>query len=177
MSDLLPLNATQFERDLVEVTARASNQNVAPVSDLWNADTCRADLLPWLAWAEGVQEWSSTWDVNIQREVIKAARATRRKRGTAQAVRDAVAAFGGIAVLREWFETSPPGTPGTFEVDITGPANYVEAGIQEAMISSITRNKNVRSHFTLNVGLTALAEVNVASVAHVTNHLRLNLTD
>jgi len=177
VNKLLPPNATDLERNLVAVTERTSDQDISGISGLWNADTCPLNLLPWLAWAEGVQEWSSQWAENVQRQVIKTARATRRKRGTAQAVRDAVAAFGGIAVLREWFDMDPPGSPGTFDVTITGGADYVEAGLQEAMIASIWRNKNARSHFVLNIGLTALANVNVVSVAHPATYLRLNFTE
>lgn len=177
MNKLLPPNATELERNLVAVTERTSSQNITGISGLWNADTCPLKLLPWLAWAEGVQEWSSQWDENVQRQVIKTARATRRKRGTVQAVKDAVAAFGGVVALREWFENTPPGVPGTFDVTITGGADYIESGLQEAMIAAIWRNKNARSHFILNIGLTALAEVNVVSVAHPATYLRLNFTD
>ncbi|MCW8965368.1 MAG: phage tail protein I, partial [Candidatus Pacearchaeota archaeon] len=120
MNKLLPPNATELEKHLVETTERASAQNINAVSELWNADTCPVKFLPWLAWAEGVQEWSSQWSEPVQRAVIKTTRQTRRYRGTAKAVIDAVAGFGGTSVIKEWFEKSPQGTPGTFDVTIVG---------------------------------------------------------
>jgi len=177
MSSLLPPNASPLVNHLVDTTERASNQNINSISDLWNADTCALSLLPWLAWAEGVQEWSSQWSESVQRAVIKATRETRRKRGTAQAVIDAVAAFGGIAIVEEWFEKNPQGVPGTFDVTISGGGNYIDEGLQYAMIASIDRAKNVRSHYTLNVGITSLAQVNVVCVSQTANYIHLNFTD
>lgn len=177
MNNLLPPNATELEKNLVAVTERASAQNISVISELWNPDTCPAAFLPWLAWAEGVQEWSSQWTEPVQRAVIKTTRQTRRYRGTAKAVIDAVAGFGGIAVVREWFQKTPPGTPGTFDVTIAGGADYIESGIQQAMFSAINRNKNARSHYVLGVGLTAAANINDLAVGQAATYLRLNFTD
>lgn len=177
MNSLLPPNTTELEKHLVDTTARASEQNITTLGELWNADTCPVKFLPWLAWAEGVQEWSSQWAEPVQRAVIKTTRETRRYRGTAKAVIDAVAGFGGIAVVKEWFQKTPQGTPGTFDVTIAGGGDYIEAGIQTAMFSAINRNKNARSHYLLGVGLTAAANINVLAVGQAATYLRLNFTD
>ena len=47
---LLPINATQLERDLESSLERASDLPV-PIKDVWNADQCPEHLLPWLAWS------------------------------------------------------------------------------------------------------------------------------
>jgi phage tail P2-like protein len=176
-NDLLPLNATQLERNLSETIARLSNVDVTNVSALWNADTCPLYLLPWLAWAEQVPNWTSNWTEVVQRTSIKTQRAIRKKRGTKQAVVDAVASFGGTAVIREWFEMSPVGTPHTFDVVITGGADYIEAGLQTAMINSINDVKPMRSHYTLGVGLVSVAPLYMSGVGQVVNYHRLQFTD
>lgn len=177
MSNLLPPSVSELEINLVEVTTSAVNKNISDLSELWNADTCPVKFLPWLAWAEGVEEWSQEWAEQVQRAVIKTTRETRRYRGTAKAVIDAVAGFGGIATVTEWFQQSPPGVPGTFDVTITGGDNYIEAGLQTAMISAIDRNKNARSHYVLGVGLTMQANLYQVGIGQVVNYVRLNFTE
>ena len=124
MDSLLPPNATTFEHDVEATLARLSNVDVTPLSELWNPDTCSAELLPWLAWAEGVEEWSTLWSVSVQRAVIKAQRLIRRKRGTKAAVVAAVQALSGSATIKEWYQRTPPGTPHTFDITIAGGDGY-----------------------------------------------------
>ena len=52
---LLPHNASPQERAIEAATARLADVPV-PLRDLWNPETCPAELLPWLAWAFGVDE-------------------------------------------------------------------------------------------------------------------------
>jgi len=176
VADLLPHNATQLERDIEATTSRLSEVDASPVSAIWNPDTCPAHLLPWLAWAEGVDEWSSLWAVAVQRAVIKAQRLVRRKRGTKAAVVASVQALSGTVRIREWFEYSPQKTPHTFDVVISGGDGYIESELQQLMIRAIDRSKPVRSHYTLGVGLTASASLNVLGVARVANYKRMEFT-
>ena len=175
-NQLLPPSASVLEKTLADVTSRISNVDLSKVNTLWNADTCPLDLLPWLAWAEQVPNWTSDWTEAVQRESIKAQRTEKKKRGTKQAVIDAVAGFGGTAVIREWFEMVPEGTPHTFEVVLGGGVDYIDKGLQEAMINTINDVKPVRSHYTLGVGLTGLAPLYMPGVLQVVNYKRLNFT-
>lgn len=177
MDSLLPHNATNLERDIEASTGRIGAIDLSPASGVWNPDTCPGHLLPWLAWAEGVDEWSSLWTVAVQRAVIKAQRLVRRKRGTKTAVAAAVEALSGAAVIKEWHEYEPQKTPHTFDVVISGGDGYVEAELQQSMIRAIDRTKPVRSHYTLGVGLTSAAALNLAGVAMVGTYKRMEFTD
>ncbi len=177
MADLLPPNASQLERDIEATTARLSEVDLSPASTIWNPDTCPAYLLPWLAWAENVDEWSTLWAESVQRAVIKAQRTVRRYRGTKAAVVAAVNALTGSATIKEWFQHSPQQTPHTFDITISGGDGYIEAELQESMIRAIDRNKPARSHYTLGVGLTADASLNLVGVARVANFKRMEFTD
>ena len=88
---LLPPNATALEK------RTAASGFVTPsgiVPTLWNPDTCPATLLPWLAWAESVDEWDDAWAEQRKRDVIKVSRAIHRMKGTPAAIRRALTALG-----------------------------------------------------------------------------------
>lgn len=104
-TSLLPPNASALERAVESATDRLA----APaVHTLWDPWACRAHLLPWLAWAVGVSEWSDDWPENVRRQSIASAMAIARRRGSVWAVREALRAAGyadasveeGMPVLR-----------------------------------------------------------------------------
>lgn len=151
MSDgLLPPNASPLERALEQTTRRAFEVPI-PVSSVWDPDTCPAALLPWLAWAYGVDEWRSAWSEEQKRAVIRNALYIHRHRGTVGAVKSALSALGHQVSVVEWFEQEPKGQPGTFKIIVEIP----DAGIQESVYSELeqvaTAAKNVRSHLTATV--------------------------
>lgn len=91
---LLPPNASALETSL-DRTAAARMATMHPsVGTLWNASTCPAKLLPYLAWSVAVDEWDNTWGVDRKREVIRQAPEIQRKKGTPGAIRRALAAVG-----------------------------------------------------------------------------------
>lgn len=83
---LLPPNATRQERAIEAAIARAARPAV-PIRELWNADTCPAHLLPWLAWAFSVDEWDANWDEAARRAAIRDAVAIQRRKGTVWAIK------------------------------------------------------------------------------------------
>lgn len=93
MPSLLPINATTFEQALETATARLGDVPV-PIRDTWNPDQCPAHMLPWLAWAFGVDEWDSNWSDEAKRETIKTAVLVQRRKGTVWAIKRAIAAAG-----------------------------------------------------------------------------------
>lgn len=176
MNSLLPPAATAFERDAEAATARLAA--VPPdVRRAWNPDTCPAELLPWLAWAFGVEDWKDYWSEATKRSVIRNSIPLRRKRGTRAAVEDVVRNFGSALVLREWWETSPPGVPHTFAVVINYAAGgeTVTAEFQEDIRRQITRAKPLRSHFSVGVGFSAGAQLNVIGYVRAATYNRLQL--
>ncbi|MCU1717429.1 phage tail protein I [Pseudomonas sp. 5P_3.1_Bac2] len=174
---LLPSNSTPLERTLEQATARLGELPV-PLRELWNPDTCPEELLPWLAWSLSLDSWQPYWPLAVKRARIKAAVDIQRHKGTAQSVRDAVASFGSALALREWWQTTPRGTPHTFEVVLTlgsGVPNTQE--YQLDIIKEIEATKPVRSHFTLTVGQTALTGLGLQGAARPVSYLRLQLNE
>ena len=168
MPDLLPINATGQETALERTTARVGDVDV-PIRDLWNPDTCPESLLPWLAWAFSVDEWDSTWPVHIKRAQIRDSINIHRKKGTAFAVKQVVSSFGASLVMREWFESG--GSPGTFDLILSmGGSTPADAAYQAQITAAIDKAKNLRSHYTLSLGLTALGQMGLQGAARVIHY-------
>lgn len=90
---LLPPNASAQEIALEGATARLGEVPL-PLRDVWNPDSCPASLLPWLAWAFGVDEWDGGWPEGVKRETIRDAVSIQRKKGSVWSIKRAIAAAG-----------------------------------------------------------------------------------
>lgn len=158
---LLPPNATAQELAIEQVTARIEDVPI-PIKTLWNPHTCPVELLPWLAWAFGVDEWDSTWDEDIKRQVVASSLEIRKHKGTVWAVRQALISAGyadaeiqeGLPILThdgsETYNSVENYAAGArwalFKViaDI-GENKGVSNAERDRLIRLITRAKNVRS--------------------------------
>lgn len=147
MADLLPHNATPQERAISESVVRAGNVPT-PIRDVWNADICPANMLPWLAWAFSVDQWDSGWTVAQQRAFIKQSVEIHRYKGTIGAVRDSLAALIYDVRVQEWFNQSPAGDPFTFGVELTADQTGIGQAALSQLFAVIERAKNLRSHLT-----------------------------
>lgn len=117
MESLLPPNSSKLERNLEKVTERASNID-ARFASLWDPWECPKPVLPWLAWAVGVKEWSLSWPESRQRSVIASSMDIRRSAGTVAAIRRAVESLEIQSIeYREWHEYN--GQPGTYRINAT----------------------------------------------------------
>ena len=76
---LLPPNATEFERALEAALAQDID---IPIRKLWSSADCPAALLPYLAWALGVEEWDPDWPLAVRRAAVANAIAVHREKGT-----------------------------------------------------------------------------------------------
>jgi len=145
MASLLPPNTTAQEQALAEGMARLSTVPV-PVAYLWDAATCPASALPWLAWALSVDEWDTTWSEAQKRGAVASAIAIHRRKGTRGALNRALSALGYSIRVVEWWEEEPEGQPGTFRVLI----EVDDRGVDDALVRSLERivlkTKNTRSH-------------------------------
>ncbi|TKD40705.1 phage tail protein I [Azotobacter chroococcum] len=147
MSDLLPPNSTALERAVAEVGASAADLPV-PIRELWDPDTCPLALLPWLAWAWSVDEWSDAWSEQQKRDTVRQALPVQRIKGTIGAVRKAVAALGFPVEVQEWFNQSPAGDPYTFRAFVeTDQIPATQADLLKTL-RIIAATKNLRSHLT-----------------------------
>jgi phage tail P2-like protein len=151
---LLPPNATALLRDLEEIFSDSFD---LPTLNRYvvNPDLAPAHILPWLAWALSVDDWSDNWPEQIRRNVIKASVEVHRKKGTIGALKKALQAFNYSNVqVEEWFDYGAD--PYFFRVffDITEPG--FDVNILPQVKKVIESTKNARSHLdTLRAYLSA----------------------
>lgn len=113
MSDsrLLPTGSSPLEVAAAKACAEIEKTPVS-IRELWNPDTCPANLLPWLAWAFSVDRWDEKWPEATKRAVIRDAYFIHCHKGTIGAIRRVVEPLGYLINVKEWWETNDP--PGTF---------------------------------------------------------------
>ncbi len=143
---LLPPSSTKAERDIEAATKRLADMPV-PTRSLWDPQTCPLDLLPWLAWALGVDDWNAQWTEAQKRTAIGNAIYVHQHRGTPGAVERALELLPYDAAINEWFEQDPPSRPFTFGVDIDIPPDAETSADLFALTQNLVRRpKNLRSH-------------------------------
>ncbi|MBD9483903.1 phage tail protein I [Pseudomonas sp. PDM14] len=130
---LLPSNNTQLERLAAQALAQLDRVPL-PLRDLWNPDTCPVALLPYLAWAFSVDRWSQAWPESAKRAAIRAAYFIHAHKGTIGALRRVVEPLGYLIEVREWWQETPLGEPGTFRLLV----GVLDTGITEAMYQELT---------------------------------------
>ena len=154
IKSLLPPNTTPLERALERATARIGAVPFR-LRDNWNARTCPVDLLPWLAWAVGVEEWDANWPEALKREVVATAREIRHKKGTPGAIKRALAALGhpnailfersgsirydGAAKFDGNNTYGGSGEWATFRIVLTRPVSIQQARIIRQRINNVKR--------------------------------------
>ena len=76
---LLPPNATEFERAMEAALRQPID---IPIRKLWSSADCPLELLPYLAWALGVEDWDSDWPEAVKRAAVRDAFRIHREKGT-----------------------------------------------------------------------------------------------
>jgi phage tail P2-like protein len=176
---LLPPNTTPQERALEATLSRISDVTV-PLRALYRPGEIPLDQLPWLAWQLSVESWKPYWTEEVRRARVRNAMKIHRQKGTAKAVKDVVAAFGGAILLREWWQKIPMGEPHTFDLvmTLTGAGGQsATAEFVDDVIAEVTRTKPVRSHFTFTQGIETQAAIAVVTAVRPVIYARLNLTE
>lgn len=175
-TSLLPPNATALERALELLAASRLDGIGAPLRETWSAQDCPENLLPWLAWGLSIDQWSADWPIHIRRARVATAIDIQRRKGTPKSVIDVVNSFGGSVVVREWFQTTPPGDPHTFSLSVSlgGQADAApSADFIDSVIAEVSRTKPVRSHFEFTVALAARAQIGLRAVARPVTYARV----
>ena len=144
---LLPPNASRMERTRAEVAAQLARLPVR-IGELKNPDTCPAEWLPWLAWERSVDVWNPDWPEAQKRAAIRASLAIHKRKGTAGAVKLALATLDWQARLVEWHQAQPPAAPHTFAVEITLDRRGFAAQLYDDVERLVLAAKNARSHLT-----------------------------
>lgn len=146
-ANLLPPNSTTTETRLAQALAAIAELPV-DIRSVRDPQTCPAHMLPWLAWDFSVDAWDTSWTEAQKRAVIASSIRVHRRKGTAGALKAAVAALGYDAInVIEWFQLVPQGEPYTLGVQVvidqTGIPETVNFDQLEMIVNSA---KNVRSH-------------------------------
>ena len=161
---LLPPNASQLLRDLETVFGDSFD---LPTLNRYvvNPDLAPAHILPWLAWALSVDDWSDSWSEQIRRNVIKASVEVHRKKGTIGALKKALKAFNYENVkVEEWFEYGAD--PYFFRVFFEVREPGFDVNILPQVQKVIESTKNARSHLeSLRAYLSA--EMGLASIGSI----------
>ena len=172
-NNLLPSNATTLERNLATVGADVVDVPVI-VKQVWNADTCPTDVLPWLAWALSVDSWDSSWTEEQKRAVIKQAPKNQKIKGTLGAVELQLAAVGIDVQIQEWFNQVPKGEPYTYILHVNVNQYPLNQTTLQKIIELIETTKNVRSHMaTAKINVETEAHGYACAVSHAGMHVRV----
>ena len=93
--------------------------------------------------------WRDYWPIAMKRSMIKNVILSNRRRGTVQAVKEALASASSAATLVEWWETEPKGTPHTFTVYATQSkvSGVIDSELQKDILALVNDAKPLRSHF------------------------------
>lgn len=134
MSDsrLLPTGSSPLEVAAAKACAEIEKTPVS-IRELWNPDTCPANLLPWLAWSFSVDRWDDKWPEATKRAVIRDAYFIHCHKGTIGAIRRVVEPLGYLIEVREWWQLNEE--PGTFRIVV----GVLEQGITEEMYHELER--------------------------------------
>lgn len=131
---LLPIGSTPLEKRAAEIL-KSAVENPIVIADLINPERCPTDLLPYLAWAFSVDKWDENWTEEVKRIAIKQSYFVHKQKGTIGAVKRVVEPIGYLIELKEWFQTNPQGTPGTFSLTV----EVSESGLNEQTYNELVR--------------------------------------
>lgn len=174
MSNILPPNSTLLEKAFASAVSLPVCPS--PHASLLHPEFCPIDFLPWLAFDYGVKSWNPEWSINVKRAQIKAAPIINRVRGTALAVSETVKAFGGAIVMREWFEKTPKGTPGTVSFILSlsdSDGNAPSAEYLNQVIKAIEAAKPLHVHFDFSLSENFRIAITPVCVARSVNFARI----
>ncbi|HDV7289123.1 TPA: phage tail protein I [Pasteurella multocida] len=134
---LLPTGSTTLEKRAAEIM-KSAVENQIIIADLINPDRCPVHLLPYLAWAFSVDKWDENWSEEVKRIAIKQSFFIHKHKGTIAAVKRVVEPIGYLVELKEWFQTQPQGTAGTFSLIV----EVSETGLNEQTYNELVRLVN-----------------------------------
>ncbi len=148
---LLPPSSSPLERAAAQALAAALDYPI-PLRKMWDSATCPLEALPFLAWARSVDRWDEAWPEATKRAVVAAAFEVHRKKGTIGALRRVIEPFGYLVAVHEWWQSVPPGAPGTFTLDVDLQNNGLTANDAPELERLIDETKPLTRHIgTLRV--------------------------
>lgn len=131
----------------VDLTAQSRFIEIATelevIKDLTNPDKCKAEYLPFLAFAYNVDFWDESLSEKEKRNLIKASFLLHQKKGTIWAIEKVFEALNLQASVEEWFEYN--GEPYHFKVNIESIGIAYTENDLKRLEKYVNYYKNVRS--------------------------------
>lgn len=144
MSNLLPPNSTQFERQFSAAFSRISDIETPARSFNLTFVTPKV-ILPWLAWEKSVDDWQKDWSEEQKRQTISSSYHVHCHKGTVSALERALSSVGYQTQVQEWFNMQPQGQPYTFKIFININQVGVSSKQMKDLVQIVNNNKNLRS--------------------------------
>jgi len=141
---LLPVNVSELLKDLENTSLKATTLETLN-RYITNPNLAPEEILPWLAFAVSVDDWSDDWTEEVKRNIIRASIEVHKEKGTIGALRKALEAFNYENItVEEWFDYG--GHPYFFRVffDVTEPG--FDVSVLPEVQKVIDNTKNARSH-------------------------------
>ncbi|WP_067517841.1 phage tail protein I [Endozoicomonas ascidiicola] len=154
---LLPPNATELELAMEQITADLLLNIDFDCRTLWNPWTCPVHLLPYLASAVGMDDWSNDWPEHIKRDGVATAIEVQSTKGTIYSIKKAAGSFGVTTTVREYRDNPATMAPCTYTITATGGT----ASIQSAMEKAVFKSVRASDSFTLVNGTAGGAALNI----------------
>lgn len=139
-----------------------------------NLDDLPGDVLDHIALQLAVNPWRDSWDIEFKRNAIKASPEIKRTKGTMYAIERALNALGSRSKIIEWQNQTPPGTPGTFNIEVMEfPESNTPRDAQEDIIIAINNAKPASRHYTLIFKRVEYGVINVSIAARAVTLVKL----
>lgn len=144
MSNLLPPNSTQFERQFSAAFSRISDIET-PARSFNLPFVAPKVILPWLAWEKSVDDWQKDWSEEQKRQTISSSYHVHCHKGTVSGLERALSSVGYQTQVQEWFNMQPQGQPYTFKIFININQVGVSSKQMKDLVQIVNNNKNLRS--------------------------------
>ena len=95
----------------------------------------RRPCCPYLAWTRSVDRWDPDWSDEAKRNAVATSFVLHQRKGTLTALRQVVEPIGALSEVTEWWQRSPTGVPGTFEITV----DVSDRGIDEGTVLELER--------------------------------------
>lgn len=172
---LLPPFTSPTVRQIEQATARIGDVGL-PLADMWRADLCPVEFLPWLAWGLSIDFWDPDWTEVQKRNAIAATLALQMRKGTPASLRAVLDRFDPLINLVEWFDANPRLDPHTIMLELPSPddsAVVYDQALITALLRDIAQVKPVRVHMKAVHRLIASAGLWLEGAAWLATFIRV----
>ena len=152
-----------------EASEKYCRADPAIIKQLHDPELCPIEFLPWLAYALSVDVWNDGWPEATKRAVCVNAREVHKHKGLAGGIEMALYALGVRLEIVEWWQTTPKGVPGTFDLTLWVNDNImphaevlIGAELTRDLISVVDSSKRASLHYKLTFAVEMTTGVQVA---------------